>query len=146
MGLSHISDVYDECLLDLSDVCWNKKWRGKMMKFQESRPIFMQIVDYIGEKIISGELKAGEPIPSVREMAVNMAVNPNTVVRAYERMTLTEIIINKRGVGYFVAPTALRKIKAQRKSAFYEELLPQIKREIKLLEISREDIEKELFE
>lgn len=117
-----------------------------MMKFQESRPIFMQIVDYIGEKIISGELKAGEPIPSVREMAVNMAVNPNTVVRAYERMTLTEIIINRRGIGYFVAPTALRKIKAQRKSAFYEELLPQIKREIKLLDISREDIEKELFE
>lgn len=117
-----------------------------MMKFQESRPIFMQIVDYIGEKIISGELKAEEPIPSVREMAVSMAVNPNTVVRAYERMTLTEIIINRRGVGYFVAPTALRKIKASRKNTFYEELLPQIKREIKLLDISREDIEKELFD
>lgn len=116
------------------------------MKFIEPRPVFMQIVDYIGEKIIRGELKAGEMIPSVREMAVQLEVNPNTVVRAYERMTLSEIIQNKRGVGYFVAPTALRRIKNQRRKAFFDELLPQLRNEVELLEITKEELEQQLFE
>ena len=67
-----------------------------MMKFQESHPIFMQIVDYLGEKIISVELNAVEHKPSVREMVVSMAFNPNILVRVYERRKLTEIIVNKR--------------------------------------------------
>lgn len=115
------------------------------MKFTEPRPVFMQIVDYIGEKIIRGELKAGEMIPSVREMAVRLEVNPNTVVRAYERLTMSEIILNKRGVGYFVAPTALRRVKNQRKKAFFEEMLPQMKKEIELLELTQEEINEQLF-
>ncbi len=105
----------------------------------------MQIVDYIGEKIIRGELKAGEMIPSVREMAVRLEVNPNTVVRAYERLTMSEIIQNKRGVGYFVAPTALRRVKNQRKKAFFDEMLPQMKKEVELLELSQEEIVENLF-
>lgn len=115
------------------------------MKFTEPRPVFMQIVDYIGEKIIRGELKAGEMIPSVREMAVRLEVNPNTVVRAYERLTMSEIIQNKRGVGYFVAPTALRRVKNQRKKAFFDEMLPQMKKEVELLELSQEEIVENLF-
>ena len=66
-----------------------------MMKFQESHPIFMQIVDYLREKIISVELNAVEYKPSVREMVVSMAFNTNTLVCAYERRKLTEIIVNK---------------------------------------------------
>jgi len=115
------------------------------MKFTEPRPVFMQIVDYIGEKIIRGELKAGEMIPSVREMAVQLEVNPNTVVRAYERLTMSEIILNKRGVGYFVAPTALRRVKNQRKKTFIEEMIPQVRNEIELLGITKEELDEQLF-
>lgn len=115
------------------------------MKFTEPRPVFMQIVDYIGEKIIRGELKAGEMIPSVREMAVRLEVNPNTVVRAYERLTMSEIILNKRGVGYFVSPTALRRVKNQRRKAFFDELLPTLRNEVELLGITKEELEEKLF-
>lgn len=111
-----------------------------MTKFQDTRPIFMQIVDYVGEKILAGDMKVNEMIPSVREMAIQLEVNPNTVVRAYERLTLSEIVINKRGVGYFVSPTALRRLRSQRRKAFVEDMIPTIRREVGLLEISSDEL------
>lgn len=73
------------------------------MQFQHNGPaIYLQIADYLLEKILSGEWPEEEKIPSVRDMAVALEVNPNTVMRSYDWLKQQHIIIDKRGVGYFV--------------------------------------------
>ncbi len=110
------------------------------MEFQSSQPIFMQIVDHICDKILRRELTAGKQVPSVRELAVELEVNPNTVMRAIERLAAAEIIFNRRGVGYFVAELAEEQIRVLRQRRLLEEQLPKVADEMKLLGISVEEI------
>jgi len=76
------------------------------MEFNQNKPIYLQIADGILEKILSSELKEGDRILSVRELGAELGVNPNTVMRSYEKLTLDGIIYNQRGIGYFVADGA----------------------------------------
>ncbi|GAA0367066.1 GntR family transcriptional regulator [Bacillus horti] len=73
-----------------------------MQQFQASKPIYEQIADRIKRQIIRHELKAGEKLPSVREMAVQSGVNPNTVQRTYMELEREEVVETKRGQGTFV--------------------------------------------
>ena len=66
------------------------------MDFHAEKPIFLQIADSICDRILSGQLKGDERIPSVREYGAEVGVNPNTMMRAYEKLTAEEIIYNKR--------------------------------------------------
>lgn len=72
------------------------------MQFKDSQSIYLQIADYVCEKILLREWKAEERIPSVRELAVQLEVNPNTVMRTFDFLQQQEIIYNQRGIGYFV--------------------------------------------
>ena len=75
------------------------------MEFQtNAQPIFMQIYDLLCDKVLRGEIKTDEQIPSVRELAVELEVNPNTVRRTIERLLQQEIIYSKRGKGNFPCP------------------------------------------
>ena len=74
------------------------------MEFSENRPIYLQISDVICEKILSGELRAEDRLMSVREYGALIGVNPNTMMRTYEKLTNDGMIYNKRGIGYFVCP------------------------------------------
>ena len=80
------------------------------MNYNTNQSIFIQIAERICDRVLSGNYKADSRIPSVRELAVEMEVNPNTVMRSFERLQANEIIYNKRGIGYFVASDAERKI------------------------------------
>lgn len=73
-----------------------------MAEFQASNPIYMQIVDKINQQIIRGELMPGNKLPSVREMAVQTGVNPNTIQRTYSELERMGIVETKRGQGTFV--------------------------------------------
>lgn len=110
------------------------------MNFQESQPIFMQIVDYLKEEILQENLKADEQVPSVRELAVRLGVNPNTAMRAFERLTTAELIYMQRGKGYFVMQGAKKRILNERKKKLMNETLPALAAEIKLLDINKEEI------
>ena len=70
------------------------------MDFHADKPIYLQIADVFAEEILSGALKGDDRIPSVREYGAQIGVNPNTVMRVYEKLTQEEIIYNKRGIGY----------------------------------------------
>ena len=76
------------------------------MKFTKPKAIYMQIADYICESILANELKEGDRIQSVREMAAQVEVNPNTVARTFSYLQEKERIYNQRGVGYFAADDA----------------------------------------
>ncbi len=103
------------------------------MDFKGEKPIYLQIADVFCESILSGKLKADDRIPSVREYGAEIGVNPNTVMRVYEKLTGEEIIYNKRGIGYFVASDARSKILATQKAEFLKEEVPAILRKMELL-------------
>lgn len=108
------------------------------MNYNTNQSIFIQIADRISDRVLSNEYIADQRIPSVRELAVEMEVNPNTVMRSFERLQSHNIIYNKRGVGYFISGEAKDKIRQMRKSRFMEETLPTVLKEMQLLEIDIE--------
>lgn len=91
------------------------------MEFDSNKPIYIQIADNISDRILSGEIKPGDRIPSVREWGSTIGVNPNTVVRSYEILTDREIIFNQRGIGFFVANDAIDVIRSTERKKFIEE-------------------------
>lgn len=70
--------------------------------FQSSQPIYLQLAERLNRQIVSGELKPGDKLPSVREMAVSSKVNPNTVQRTYRELEASGIVESRRGQGTFV--------------------------------------------
>ena len=110
------------------------------MDFNEHKPIYLQISDAICEKIIDGTLPPEERIPSVREYAASLGVNPNTVFRTYEYLESIDAIYNKRGVGFFVSIGAKDRIVSVHKRHFMEEELPVILKKMELLNIKPNDI------
>ncbi|MBR4135987.1 MAG: GntR family transcriptional regulator [Bacteroidales bacterium] len=110
------------------------------MDFSNTQTIYMQIVDWVFEQILRDKWVTDERVPSVRESAVHFEVNPNTVMRAYDYLQNQEIILNKRGIGFFVAPNAKEIILGIRKKHFLEEELPVFYKNLELLNISMDDI------
>ena len=110
------------------------------MDFNQHKPIYLQIVEQIEDKILSGALKADERIESVREMATALGVNPNTVMRSYEFLERGEVIYNKRGVGFFISTEAREKIKFSRKKNFLENEIPTLFAKMNLLEVDIEEV------
>ena len=103
------------------------------MDFHAEKPIYLQIADVFCEGILSGTLEAGSRVPSVREYGAEIGVNPNTVMRVYEKLTADEIIYNKRGIGYFVCSGARARILEAQKADFLSKDVPAIKRRMELL-------------
>jgi GntR family transcriptional regulator len=112
------------------------------MQFSQSQAIYLQIADYVCEKILLKEWPPEERIPSVRELAIQLEVNPNTVMRTYEFLQQKEIIVNQRGIGFFVEAQALKQATAYRLEAFIEKDLPQVFRSMWLLGMSPEELAK----
>lgn len=108
------------------------------MNFNADKPIFLQIADKLSDRILSGELKGEDRIPSVREYGADIGVNPNTMMRAYEKLTADGVIYNKRGIGYFVAPDAQMQIQKVQRQEFLEKDVPAIKQRLKLLGLNAE--------
>ncbi|GIM29110.1 GntR family transcriptional regulator [Clostridium polyendosporum] len=74
-----------------------------MIKFNESTPIYIQIMEKIKADIVSRKLKCGDKMPSVREFSESFKVNPNTVQRVFIELEREGITYSKRGIGTFIA-------------------------------------------
>ena len=111
------------------------------MEFKDSQAIYLQIGDYVCEQILLGRWKEGERIPSVRELGIELEVNPNTAVRTYDFLQNKEILFNKRGMGYFTASDAVQKIIQYRKKHFLEQDLPVVFKNMSLLDMSFNELE-----
>ncbi len=110
------------------------------MQFRESTAIYLQIADYICERILLKKWKTGERIPAVRELAVQLEVNPNTVMRTFEFLQGQNIIHNQRGIGYFVSPDATKNVTQYRKTEFIEKELPHFFRSLSLLGMDLDEL------
>lgn len=104
-------------------------------------PGYAQIQELVAERILTGEYALGGRVPSVRDMAVELEVNPITVVRAYERLQREEVIFTKRGLGYFVSEEALEEVRKSRQERFWQEMMPAVESEIRLLGITPEELQ-----
>jgi GntR family transcriptional regulator len=77
-------------------------------------PVYRQIIDQILGGIASGNLLAGDQLPTVRQLAVDLAVNPNTVVRAYRELEIRGVLTTQQGVGTFITRETVRPDEAER--------------------------------
>ena len=110
------------------------------MIFTNDKAIYLQMADRLCDEILADTYKDDDRIPSVREYAVLLEVNTNTVVKAYDELARANIIYNKRGLGYFVTKGAKKQILKERKKEFMKERLPELFRQIQLLGITLEDV------
>jgi DNA-binding transcriptional regulator YhcF (GntR family) len=101
-------------------------------------PIYVQIVQYIKKKIISGEIKEGERLPSVRDFAIDFKVNPNTIQRVYTELENEKLIFTQRGIGKFV--TEERDVVTKLKKDMFNETIDSFIRDSKELGFSRDEI------
>ncbi len=100
----------------------------------------MQIADYFASHILEGTWAADEKVPSVRQLAVELEVNPNTVFRAYAYLQDTGVIFNKRGLGFYVGENARNILKNLMKERFFQEELPETFKTMRLLDINPDEI------
>ena len=110
------------------------------MIFTNDKAIYIQMADRLCDEILAGKYKDDDRIPSVREYAVMLEVNANTAVKAYDELSRANIIYNKRGLGYFVTPGAKKQILKERKQEFMKERLPELFRQMQLLDITLDDV------
>ena len=112
------------------------------MEYGDQKAIYLQIAEMVCDKIISKEWKPSERIPSVRELASNFEVNPNTVMRTYGYLQQLEVVFNKRGIGYFLSEDAYVKTIEWRKEEFITKELPEFIKTMDSLGYTLKDLEK----
>jgi DNA-binding transcriptional regulator YhcF (GntR family) len=111
-----------------------------MTQWNETQPIFLQIRQQLIEMILSGTISEGEAMPSVRQIAMDLSVNPLTVTKAYQSMVDLGVVEKKRGLGMYVADAARAKLLAHERKKFLAEDWPRIRAQIKALELNVNDL------
>ena len=112
------------------------------MDFKDNEAIYLQIAGYVSELSLRGKWPPDFKIPSVRELAADLQVNPNTVMRTYELLQSQEVLYNKRGIGFFVAPAAAEQVLAQRRARFLTQELPDVFATMRLLGIGLPEVQR----
>ena len=115
------------------------------MHYKPNYSIYLQVADYMCEKILTESWKNSEKIPSLRELSMETSVNPNTVVKSLNWLQDHGILQTRRGIGYFLTDTALEKTVELKRNQFIREDLPEVFTNMKLLNVGMEEF-RELFE
>jgi len=110
------------------------------MEFRQNEAIYLQIADLACDNVLSGAWRPGDRVPSVRELAGEIEVNPNTVVRAYAYLQDQGIIQNQRGLGYFVAERAPDVTRELMRRTFVSRDLPRVFRTMDLLGMGMDEL------
>jgi GntR family transcriptional regulator len=110
------------------------------MEFGDSNAIYLQIADQLCENILLNKWNPGDRIPSVRELAVSIEVNPNTVMRTFNYLQDKGIIYNKRGIGYFVSDDGFEKTMDLRKEDFVNHEFPKFFKAKSFLNLNMDDV------
>jgi GntR family transcriptional regulator len=77
-------------------------------------PVYRQIIDQVRGGMAGGQLAAGDQLPTVRQLAVDLAINPNTVVRAYRELELGGLLETHQGTGTFIGTQKIKRADAER--------------------------------
>lgn len=110
------------------------------MDFKPNYPIYLQVADFICEKVLTAAWNDGDKLPAVKDLAVLTSVNPNTVIKALTHLVDHEILTTQRGIGYFLTDDARTKTLALKRNQFIEGELPQVFASMKLLGLSMQEL------
>ncbi|MDY6982031.1 MAG: GntR family transcriptional regulator [Pseudomonadota bacterium] len=111
------------------------------MDFKPNYPIYLQVADFICEKVLTGAWNDGDKLPAVKDLALMTSVNPNTVIKALTHLVDNEILTTQRGIGYFLTDDARSKTLALKRNQFIDQELPQVFASMKLLGLSIEELQ-----
>ena len=111
-----------------------------MTQWNETQPIFVQIRQRIVELILSGAIAEEGAVPSIRQVAADLSVNPLTVTKAYQSLVDGDIIEKKRGLGMFVKKGAREALLKQERDKFLAEEWPRIAKQIDALGLSLKEL------
>ena len=111
------------------------------LDYRDSRPIYEQVQDGLRKLMVAGVLQEGEKLPSVRALAGQLAINPNTIQRAYEALEREGYVYSIGGKGSFVAPR--KEVDAGRQEELMKQLDACVK-ELLFLGVSREELMKHI--
>lgn len=109
-------------------------------RWDDNQPIYWQLREKTVAAIIDGSLREGEPLPSVRQVAVDFQINPLTVSKAYQSLVDDELVEKRRGVGMFVKEGARRQLLASERKHFLEQEWPRLSQRIEKLGLSIEEL------
>jgi len=110
------------------------------MEFRDNEAIYLQIGGYVSQNILLGKWPAEHRLPSVRDLAIELQVNLNTVMRSYEHLQSLGVIYTRRGLGFFVTPDGYEKAKTYRKERFIQQDLSAFFNNVHLLDIDKEEL------
>jgi len=85
-----------------------------LLDLHSGMPVYRQIMDQVRGGIASGSLRPGDQLPTVRQLAVDLEINPNTVVRAYRELELGGLLETHQGTGTFISAQKMKRADAQR--------------------------------
>ncbi|MFW6212170.1 MAG: GntR family transcriptional regulator [Spirochaetota bacterium] len=112
----------------------------------EQAPLFHTIARGIEDRLLAGSLREGDRLESVREFAIELEVNVNTCLRAYQLLESRGYVEMRRGLGYFVAAGGKQAVLAQRRREFAEREVPRLRQIMELLDIDYYELERLLEE
>lgn len=101
--------------------------------WDDNQPIYWQLREQTVSAILDGSLKEGEPLPSVRQVAVDFQINPLTVSKAYQSLVDDGLVEKRRGVGMFVVEGARQRLTQSEREHFLAEEWPRIAQRIQKL-------------
>jgi GntR family transcriptional regulator len=104
------------------------------------KPVYVRIREVIADAILSGRFSDGDPLPSVRALAVEEGANPLTVAKAYQGFQDEGLVLVRRGVGMFVAPGARAKLRDAERSRFVKQEWPAIRERMQRLGLDPADL------
>jgi DNA-binding transcriptional regulator YhcF (GntR family) len=110
------------------------------VNFKPNYSIYLQVADFVCEKVLTGVWRDGDKLPAVKDLAVLTSVNPNTVIKALTWLQDNEILSTQRGVGYFLTEGAASKTLALKRREFIEEDLPDVFANMELLGVNLDEL------
>ena len=108
--------------------------------WDDNQPIYWQLREKTVAAILDSTLEEGQPLPSVRQVAVDFQVNPLTVSKAYQSLVEDDLIEKRRGVGMFVREGARARLLASERERFLKEEWPRLASRLKQLGLTLEDL------
>jgi len=110
------------------------------MDFKPSYPIYLQVADFICEQLLKNELRNGDKLPALKDLAVTTSVNPNTVIKGLGYLVDNDILTTQRGVGYFLTANARDLTLQLKRRQFIDEVLPGVFASMDLLGLDLDEL------
>ena len=110
------------------------------MEFKPNFPIYLQVADFICEKVLRDQWRNGDKLPALKDLAVTASVNPNTIIKGLGYLVDNHILTTQRGVGYFLTENARELTLELKRRQFIEDVLPEVFATMELLGLTPADL------